>query len=372
MGNSLARKYNKKALGLLITIFLLIVLATLFFIFKNDVLRFFKADVIAKDAGEVKKIAISTGSQVFAENGFIYIFEDTGVSIYKGKGEFQRSYLLPYNDLQMTASSFGLIAYDKGTKNFTLFREGKKVNDFEAKTPIIHLLAFEKSIMILAKGEKGYAGAVYLISDLGNVLTEDNYKNNIQYVSKYPVYGDVSASGKNFLVLCLDLEDMDKTYTELFEVGKSAPIAATVFDEFLPKGLLFNNNVFAMAGSDGIVFVDQSMEKNRVLSHVLVDYIQKIDKDLFVYSKDEKDNYIICINGEGQEEWKKKVESDLGGMITFENKVLTWKNREINIYKNKGAFFHTIETDSNIQNIIFLGNNRLLIVTSDNIVIYKY
>lgn len=366
------KKKRKKAFWIIIIILLLAAATVSALIFKTEILRFFKADVIAKDAGVKHTIAISTGSVGACENGFVYIYSDNGISIYKNNGEFLRSYLLSYSDTSIVFSKTHVIAYDKGTTNYTVFSDGKKVNEFSAKTAITYIFAFDDYMFLLCEGAKGYLGAIYCSAYQNNLIAADAYKNEIQYANKYPIYIDMFTNEDEFVAVCCNPEDMSQTYIEVYAIGKSTPVSAVSLKEFLPKVVCLDKGIFLVAGDTKVALIDTAMTKSIVFDDQEIEYIYGMLSSTYGCGIIDGEDKIFKVNSEGKIDWINKLDTKTQGFLVSENKLMVWQDQRLSMFTNKGNDFHIIETDSLIQQVMAIGKNTLLIITPRNAVIYKY
>lgn len=368
----MAKKRKKKAYWIIIIALLIIMIAVSLIFFKTEILRFFKADVIAKDAGIEYSIPISTGSIAASENGYIYIYADNGISIYKSNGEFLRSYLISYTDTQIAYSNTHIVVYDKGTTSYTVFSDGKKIDEYTAKTNITYIFAFDEYMFLLCEGSQGYLGAVYSSIYQTNLLIPDGYKNDIQYSSKYPIYLDMFEQEEKFVVVSCKPDDMSKTYIEVFDIGKSTPIAATELEKFMPKVVCLEKGNILAADDAQIILINSIMEKTDIIKNQHIIFIKGNENNAYGYAIIDGENRIFKINSEGTLNWEKSSQADIQGFMVSQKKLVTWKTQTLSMYTLMGNSFHTAQTDSPIQQVMIIGGNRLVILTPRNAIIYKY
>lgn len=368
----MAKRKRKKSYWIIISALLLIVVTVSIIVFRTQILRFFKADIIAKDAGIKQTIAISTGSIGASENGFIYIYTDNGISIYKSNGEFLRSYLLSYSDTNIVFSKTHVIAYDKGATSYTVFSDGKKVNEYDSKTAITYIFAFDEYMFLLCEGAPGYLGAVYCSAYQDNVIAADMYKNEIQYAGKYPIYLDMFMQEDKFVTVCCTPEDMSKTYIEVYEIGKSAPVAAITIEEFLPKTVCLTKGRFLVAGESKIVMFDATMTKTTIFENQEIDYINGMNGSAYGCGITNGEDNFFKIDSQGEIDWVNKLDKQSQGFLASENKLMVWQEQTLSMFTKKGKDFYTIETDSLVQQVMAIGKNVLVIITPRNAIIYKY
>lgn len=368
----MAKKRKKKAYWIITIALLIIGIAAGFIFFKTEILRFFKADVIAKDAGVEYTIPISTGSVAASENGYIYIYADNGLSIYKSNGEFLRSYLLSYTDTQIACSNTHVVAYDKGTTSYMVFSDGKKIDEYTAKTSITYIFAFDEYMFLLCEGSLGYQGAAYCSIYQTNLIIPDGYKNDIQYSNRYPVYLDMFEDEEKFVVVSCNPEDMSKTYIEVFDIGKSTPVAGITLDKFMPKAVCLEEGRFLIADDSDILIVNSKMEKTEVIKGQQIIYIKGNENRAYGYAIIDGKDRIFQIDSDGTLKWEKASQTDIQGFLVSQKKLVIWKTQTLSMFTLKGNEFHMIETDSLIQQVMAIGSNRLVILTPRNAVIYKY
>ncbi len=368
----MAKKRKKKAYWIIIIALIIISITISFIFFKTEILRFFKADVIAKDAGVEYAIPISTGSIAASENGYIYIYADNGISIYKNNGEFLRSYLLSYTDTQIAYSNTHVVAYDKGTASYMVFNDGKKIDEYTAKTKITYVFAFDEYMFLLCEGAQGYLGAAYCSIYQTNLITPDGYKNDIQYSSKYPIYLDMFEDEEKFVVVSSNPDDMSKTYIEVFEIGKSTPVSAVTLEKFMPKAVCLEEGRILVSDDSDIILINSTMEKNEVMKDQEIIYIKGNKGNAYGYAIINGENRIFKISSDGTLNWDKASQAEIQGFIVSQEKLVIWKTQILSMFTLKGNDFHALETDSQIQQVIIIGGHRLVIVTPRNAVIYKY
>lgn len=368
----MAKKRKKKAYWIIIVVLLAVLVAIGFIFFRTEILRFFKADVVAKDAGVQYTIPIATGSVVASENGYIYIYTDSGLSVCKSNGEFLRSYLLSYTDTKIAYSDTHVVVYDKGATSYTVFCEGKKVDEYTAKTAITYVFAFDEYMFLLCEGLQGYLGAVYCSTYQTNLIIPDGYKNDIQYSGRYPVYLDMFDDKEQFAVVSCVPDDMSKTHIEVFEIGKPTPIAGITLDGFLPKTVCLQDGRFLVANDTDVLLIDKVMEKTSVFKDQQIVYLKGYENQAYGYGIIDGEDRIFKIDSDGTLAWKKALQEDVQGFSVFENKLVIWKAQTLSMFTLKGNDFHTVETDSLIQQVIAIGGHRLAILTSRNVIVYKY
>lgn len=368
----MAKKRKKKAYWIIIITLLVISFVISFIFFKTEILRFFKADVISKDAGAEYTIPISTGSIAASENGHIYIYADNGLSIYESNGEFLRSYLLNYTNTQIAYSNTHVVAYDKGTSSYTVFNDGKKIDEYAAKTNITYIFAFDEYMFLLCEGSQGYLGAVYCSIYQTNLMSPGSYKNDIQYSSKYPIYLDMFEDEERFVVVSSNPQDMSKTFIEVFDIGKSTPVSAVTLDKFLPKAVCLLEGRILVSDDSDIVLINSTMEKTEIVKDQEIIYLKGNKGNAYGYAIINDENRIFMISSDGTLNWDKASQAEIQGFMVSQEKLVIWKTQMLSMFTLKGSDFHTLETDSQIQQVIAIGNNRLVIVTPRNAVIYKY
>lgn len=368
----MAKKRKKKAYWIIFVFLLVVAIAVGLIFFRTEILRFFKADVISKDFGVKSSIPISTGSIAASENENIYIYADNGISVYKDSGEFLRSYLLSYSDTQITFSKTHVIAYDKGATSYTVFSDGKKVNEYNAKTPITYVFAFDEYMFLLCEGAAGYEGAVYCSSYQTDVVIPDGYKNEIQYSVKYPIYIDMFDDEDKFVTVCCNPDYMSKTYIEVFEIGKSTPVSGITLEEFLPKIVCLEKGAFLAVNDNKMIKIDNKMSKTTILEDSTITYISRYDNNAYGYAIIDDEVQIFKVDSENGIDWSKEVLSDSSGFLSAEKKIIIWQGQSLSMFTLNGNDFHTIQADSQIQQVLAIGNKKLVIITPRNAVIYKY
>jgi hypothetical protein len=368
----LSKKGRKRFFILLAIVVLIIAAVVCGIIFKVEILRFFKADVIAKDAGIENVISVSSGSEAVTENGYVYIYSDNGISVYKSSGEFVRSYLLSYSNTKILSSGTHVIVYDEEATSYMVFEKGEKVSEYSMEEPISSIMAFDSYMFILCKGSSGYSGAVYAVAYQTDLITQTGYKNEIHYSSSYPVYIDMFSDKDKFVVVCCDPADMSKTYIEVYEIGVSTPVAGMTLTDFCPLIVCLENDLFLCAGSKSVYLYNYALIEKLVLDTENIIYIDGYDGCAYAYATIDSEYYEIKINETGVVDWKKAVGFEADGVSVSNGKIVLWNDQEITMLTVKGKDFHIISTDSRIQDVIIAKNNRLIILTTSQVITYKY
>jgi hypothetical protein len=109
------------------------------------------------------------------------------------------------------------------------------------------------------------------------------------------------------------------------------------------------------------------MEKNEVMKDQEIIYIKGNKGNAYGYAIINGENRIFKISSDGTLNWDKASQAEIQGFIVSQEKLVIWKTQILSMFTLKGNDFHALETDSQIQQVITIGNNRLR-----NAVIYKY
>lgn len=300
-------------------------------------------------------------------DSYIYVYADRTLTVYDSQGREANMVPVLYGTPTLVSFPWGAVIYDRGKDQVTFFVGSEKKSEQSIQGEILAVTGGYDRVLFITGPKEGYLGSVVVTDTNGSVIATTSYAN------RFPVSAAVIDKGRRYVISGIDFIQVDKTFLDIYRMYAVVPEAGMEVPKLSPLVMYLDKNGFAAVGTAGVFLYDNS---GQLIRQIEVQDARQVLSDgkslLYVLHRQEGDPALMRISGHAGIEWDRLLSFDPDGMDSREGQVVLWSGTTIQIMENRRAQDKMILDLSGIRKVYLMTDRKLVILTTDGLVLYNF